>query len=274
MSIPINSVIQIEGKGAHRIVWQHGDQRGVAIIDIRAKNALPELISRDELVDWLATRKAWLIDDPYAKPLLADAHLTKAERDRYSRAWDIIRELLDQAPYIFDARRRGRRLREVSKRTGYSTRTLLKWLRRAWQRGPVPQSLIPDFRRCGGKGQSRILGGDNDGSTEDSGARSTVKRGRPRRRGRGTGLNITTTLRKWMRQAWSRMSKTIHLGGLENAYLWLLATYFPNDVELVKFPRRTKVKILNPDKVPTREQFRYYFKKENNLVAVRMNRHG
>ena len=88
----------------------------------------------------------------------------------------------------FDPKVRAQRV-EVVRQSGIaSIATIYKLLRRYWQRGQNPNSLLPDYRKSGAPGKSRAASGQR-------------KIGRVRQYGDGEGMKVTPDIERLFRIA-------------------------------------------------------------------------
>lgn len=79
---------------------------------------------------------------------------------------------------------RGKLIQKRCEETGTPKKTLYKLLRQYWQRGCVPNALLPDYRNAGGKGKKKV---------------STQKLGRPRSITPGQGSIIDASVERMFR---------------------------------------------------------------------------
>ena len=144
---------------------------------------------------------------PYLEVELASGRARRMERDPFlavagrqappakhialrDRAWSMLAELVQRVPEIYEARRRGELVQEAARRHGVSHPTIYRYLRRYWQRGQIPDALLPDYANSGGRGKTRAAHG--------------AKRGRPRKDGQAAGVNIDAAMRTVFRLAAAR----------------------------------------------------------------------
>lgn len=66
----------------------------------------------------------------------------------------IIQDLVSKEPNIFK-NERGKLILEATEKFGCTYKTIYKYLKRYWQRGKVKDSLLPDYKNCGNKGNKR-----------------------------------------------------------------------------------------------------------------------
>jgi len=225
------------------------------------RTAWPELRSRSDLIDEFVNRDIQLVADTILNSLPNDDDLSEAERRVRDDAWKYISPLVKEEPTIYTPKGRARLVKKTIKKNGGSRPTYYKNLRRFFQRGGVPNALVPKYGNCGCRGKQKAI--------------SENKRGRPRTISPGKGMNVDEHTLKHIRVAASRKYLSSRKSHLKTAYDWMLGTCFPNAVRLTRTESgRNMVEIIKPDEIPTFEQFKYHFHRENNLAAVLVNRHG
>ena len=141
-----------------RVLWTDYRNDLVACIAIDDDKGMPELTSLEDLASLMDEGVVTKSDsDPYSGwPL--ESSLSEALKEKRDRSWRLIESLVRLEPDIFLPDRRIRLLREKRGDTGVSLATLYKLLRRYWQRGLCKNSLLPDYRNCGARGQAKKAG--------------------------------------------------------------------------------------------------------------------
>lgn len=236
-----------------RVLWLQGCEHGLWYISIDEPNAWPELMRREEFVELVVTSQLTLCDDPFAQNLPSENLLSDADRKVRDRAWKSIKNIVGQEPGIYLPHIRADLIAEAALIHGLSEPTLRKHLRRFWQRGCVPNAVIPDFLNCGCKGKIKVAG--------------SKKRGRPLQLEADTGLNITEDHLRIMRSFWSNGYLKLKAGSLRRAYNQMVTYAYPEYVSLRTVNNQTHVDILEPDNVPSLGQFRYWYEQETQGVG-------
>lgn len=88
-------------------------------------------------------------EDPWLPPL-SDASAPAKQREKRDALWAMIRPLVLDKPAIFDPGPRGRAVLRLVEQRIATKQIIYRLLRRYWQRGMIPNALLPDFHRCGG----------------------------------------------------------------------------------------------------------------------------
>ncbi|PPK49882.1 hypothetical protein B0H24_10972, partial [Marinobacter persicus] len=176
----INDVFQLEQE-RHRILAL-ADQH-VLWINIDSDKAWPELVRTAEIEQWILDESLRRVEDPYQElAALIVEQGSKAQVIREQR-YELIAPLLaDEEIYYRSGR--GRLVQSRSDETGTPRKSLYKNLRQYWQRGAMPNALLPDYRKSGGKGQKKV---------------SKKKLGRPRKTSPGTGITVDASIEKMFR---------------------------------------------------------------------------
>lgn len=203
-----NDVIQYEAPGCLLRVLEVERERGlVHIFELGKPHSLPRPVPIRTLADDVRGRRArLLLQDPYAPPV-APAILPQKHRDMRTRAWTIVSGLLSQSPALYDPRKRPAMVACCAAEHGVSRASVLRWLRRFWERGQSMDALLPDYANSGARGKTRAVN-------------SSVKRGRPRKSGGDAGLNVDDATRAIFRTAVAR-----HLAAHPGAGLKRRAAY-------------------------------------------------
>lgn len=229
-----NDVIQYLDAPDHliRILWIDPHQSLAYTYQLGRGNAVPQTTALHLLrADMLSRRARLLLDDPFRA--LSTAPPSAKHRALQLRAWDAVSFLHQDLPAVYQPRTRPAMLTAYSEEHGMSTTSLMRYLRRYWERGQTVEALLPDYANSGGRGKQR-------------GVSAGVKRGRPRK-GPELGTNADAALRGIFQSAAARYM-AIH-GKLERpaAYRQMLAEHFAG---------------CAPDAIPSYGQFNYWLTRD------------
>ena len=208
-----NDVIQYLDPPGHatRILWIDPSLEVAYTYQLRRTGAVPQPVSLHVLrADLLARRARMLPNDPLrAAPVTApsDKH-----RQSQLAAWRAVDDLHQDLPALYQPRTRPALLAACSVRHGMSTTSLMRYLRRYWERGQTIDALLPDYANSGGRGKQR-------------GASAGVKRGRPRK-GIDIGPNVDAALRETFKAAANRYAAMHGRLSRPGAYRQMLAEDF------------------------------------------------
>lgn len=233
----------------YRVLWRAN--QSVYWINIDASDALPELISYDNLVGYLSDGYMSFVDDPYQSFILNPTKHSEWAQDIQQKSWTLIERFVTQEPAIFDKKLRGEMVRAMVSGFGVTRAHVYRKLRAYWQKGKSPQALFPDTSTKGAPKKTKAIG--------------EKKRGRPRANAVGTGINITPDIERVFRVAIKAHYLNTSQNPVRHAYRKaLIALGF--DV--------TKTHALNLAEAPTYRQFYYFLQKETTQVEKAKKRFG
>lgn len=187
-----NDVIQYEAPGCLLRVLYIERERGLLhVFELGKPRSLPRAVPIHALAGDVGNGRArLLLQDPYAAPV-APPVLPEKHRDMQARAWKIVSSLQARSPALYDPRKRAAMVACCAAEHGVSRASVLRWLRRFWERGQSVEALLPDYANSGARGKTRA-------------ANSGVKRGRPRKSDGCPGTNIDEATRAIFRAAVAR----------------------------------------------------------------------
>lgn len=243
-----------------RVLWIDASGTDVVTIELSNPLAIPIWQKYLELETSLAVGEAHILQvDPYAELQRPDETIAENHRQRRDSAWKVIAPLVESGERLFIPHERGPLIAAAFERTGCTKRTIYRYLRRYWQGGQTPNTLLPLFDRCGSRGQERSSHGS--------------KRGRPRQlskiKGDPPGINVDANIRQLL----VRGAKLFHEKQgkpLTKAYQLTLEQFF-------HIGYSEKNGILEPILVPACErpsfrQFEYWYSKNRDLKQALISR--
>lgn len=190
-----------------------------------------------------------VLDESYHADLRSDSELTEASRAVRDARWSTVQLLAAAMPEVLESTARGKLVREVHIATGVARDKLHQWLVRYWQRGQVPNALLPDYEKSGARGKPR--------------APRSRKRGRPSALMRASGppgMNITAADARKLEAGGRRFFERMRLP-LREAYRRTMDQYYHDRIE---FPNGIATPILCGVK-PTYRQFCYWYQKARKV---------
>ncbi|CAM4135884.1 Mu transposase C-terminal domain-containing protein [Psychrobacter arenosus] len=241
----INDVYYNQGK-TYRILKILSNDT-VVWIDIVETKALPELIQLQSLIDLVEEGECHLIDDPHQYLLLQlpeDGTTAQIKRDF---SYELIQPIIsNELFYLADVR--SKIIKDIVSSGKSTNQTLYRLIRRYWQRGQVPNALIPNYKNSGAKGKKRIA--------------KDTKLGRPRVYKKGTTALINEDT--------------------ERLFSIIINKYLLNDHKytIVYAYRKFKTiyRSLNPDieeeNFPSIWQFKHFYHREFTSVQKLKVRHN
>jgi hypothetical protein len=238
-----NDVIQHDTLGCLLRVLHVETERGlVHVFELGRTRSVPQAVAIHALSDDVRGNRArLLLQDPYAPPL-APPDLPQKYRDLQANAWKIVSSLQSQSPALYDARKRAALVACCAAEHGVSRASVLRWLRRFWERGQRMDALLPDYANSGARGRTRA-------------ANNGVKRGRPRKSEGHAGLNVDDATRAIFRMAVARYLAS-HPGATllrRAAYRKMLGDFYADSA---------------PSATPSFGQFNYWVDKDGALLPA------
>ncbi|WP_229412086.1 MULTISPECIES: transposase family protein [unclassified Massilia] len=210
-----------------------------------------------------------IIEDPYLD-LPFNHALTDAMRARKAKAWAAIEPLTKDIPAIFQSSHRNQQINSRAREVGCHIDSIRDWLNEYWQMGCTSAALFGKRKNCGAPGKPKpakmkLIRADEGEKIEEA------KRGVPRSKTPGTGINISEEHRRIIRIATNLFYKKNKKATLMYTYLKMIRQYYSGNTRVNE---NGKIEIINPDGVPTYQQFTYWHKKENSEYDVIQSREG
>lgn len=244
-----------------RILWLSLNRTVAFVIDINLSVALPEQIEVEKLIHDLNSQTAKLLkDDPFLS-IYVESELDHSYLIIRDKAWSIVSVLIKDTPRIFVASHRAKSIRKLVDEGILTRPTIYGYLRRFWQRGQTPNSLLPDYFKCGAKGSVRI-------------SKTGEKRGRPRKYGDETGINVSQEIRRVFNLGVSRTYVTKGKFSLRRAYDQMIKDFFCQktiDPESGRINHHTNQEFEEVG-LPTFGQFSYWYSRDHNRLEVKRKR--
>ena len=247
----VNQLLQAADDGPiERVLWVHPEGGGCYVIDVRDDLAFPVFRPMKEITELLEQGVLHILkDDPWLAPL-SDAGIPARHREKRDALWTMIRPLVLDQPAIFEPAPRGRAVLRLVLEKQATKQTIYRLLRRYWQRGMIPNALLPDFHRCGNPGKERPVG--------------EAKRGRPSKSGI-KGVNIDKETRSIFRAAIAKYFVENEKIDLRGVYEAVIADHYSDRVFSDATGRSELVPRAN---IPKPWQFRYWYEKDNDVFQV------
>lgn len=236
----INDVFRF-GKERYRILALAGQH--AIWINIDSDKAWPEVVTRVQIEQWIFDETLRRTEDSHQElASLPVEHGSKAQIIRDQR-YELIAPLLADEE-VFYRSGRGQLVQSRSDETGKPRKSLYKHLRQYWQRGAMPNALLPDYRKSGGKGQKKS---------------SRKKLGRPRKISPGTGITVDSPIEKMFRLVLDRYyvnDKGYSLPYAHRRFIDMFDAANPT---------------VRPEDYPTLDQIRYFYHREyQNADRIRL----
>ena len=213
---------------------------------------VPEKVSLEVLSDGIEKGRYSFAPDIWHPVRSGEAGETALRlRDK---AWDLIRDAVADEPAIYDPGKRRKILLGIEEKTGTKVPNLYKYLGKYWRYGKVPDALLPDYSPCG--------------KSRDPYKDSAGRPGRPKLPG-AAGKKLSTKDLRNFRTAFTKYYLGEEKLSLEKTYLRLVGDYYT-----VKDKDGNTVAPMDPDEVPSRQQFFYWHRKNRDTLEEVLSRDG
>ncbi|MFK9095166.1 Mu transposase C-terminal domain-containing protein [Bacillus salipaludis] len=257
MNFYVNEIVQDKStEKSYRVLWIDPDNIILYTLDLNNDKAFPEKTLVSELTeaivigDWIKIK-----NDSYI-PRVSQEYEQK-HYDIRDKAWNIIRELVNEEPAIYEKKHRSKLIKSTCDKHDVSYPTVRKYLYKYWSRGKTIDALLPDYKNSGGKGRERKVG--------------SIKRGRPPKYGI-EGINVDESTKKIFRLALEKYYLTSKQNRLTDAYKFMLKDFYAENINYEMGVERVILKDKNT--IPTLTQFKYWYQKEYNAPEVLKARKG
>lgn len=257
MRISINELLQDQtDERTYRVLWVDPDAIITYLIDIEDHNAWPVLRRVREIVDEMVTEELVKIKDDPFNAIMPD-QISDANLEKRDQAWVAIKEIVTNEPNCYDKTKRNSMLSAAMQTHNITRPTIQKFLRRYWQRGKTPNTLLPDYQNSGGRGKEKSAG--------------DRKRGRPSQYG-DTGTNVDESTKRVFSLALEKYYLTTKKNSLTDAYRLMIKDFYTEDY--YSEGGQKKLVLVDEQSIPTLRQFRYWFKKEYGEQETQIARQG
>lgn len=251
--IAVNDLFTDENN-VYRVLWKDPDNIICYVIEIKEKSSLPLKFLIREVEENLNNEVYRRIQDNTLIKRLSSNPPKEKDLIYRDNAWNQIKELLSNEPAIYEKQYRGTLIKEAQLKKNKSFNTLMKLLRKYWQRGLVKDSLLPDYYNCG-KSDSKEF---------------AKKTGRPRKAENETGMNIDKNILSMFEKAIKRYYLSNKRPSLAFAYRNMIKDNFTKGFYFDGNSK--KLVIENASDIPTYHQFYYWFKKMFSQEVIIRNR--
>ncbi|MEC2074818.1 Mu transposase C-terminal domain-containing protein [Metabacillus fastidiosus] len=243
-----------------RILWIDEGYVICYTINIIDETTLPIKRKLSDLEELSREGNLEFIEELFPYIYMSEEQIPIKSRNLRDKRWEIVRELCELEPEIFIREKRGNIVKQLVEKTGKNKTLIYDYLRQYWQQGKVKNSLLPQYRNSGGVGKEKKSG--------------TKKRGRPRKfiDTLGEGINVDDDIKQVFRLSIKKYYHTSKKNPLKTAYKMMISNYF---VDEYRYEDGVKKPILKDgNKVPTFEQFEYWYKKMYKREETKRQRLG
>lgn len=231
----VNEVVQVAENlyrvlltTTHHVVW----------ISLDDQKAFPDIVELSQLETLILQEKLVRAEDPFSYVLGLQPEPKSKEATIRDTNYRVIKPLVEDPNYYLK-KVRAKRVAEILEVGEVSRPYIYKLIRRYWQRGQIPNALLPDYKNSGAKGQKRVA--------------KDKKLGRPRVIMEGTGALVDEATERLFRIIIDKyiLKKKFSIARAHRKFKGLYDNIAPGVPESEK---------------PTKRQFSYFFNREYTHV--------
>ncbi|MFV2050851.1 Mu transposase C-terminal domain-containing protein [Metabacillus sp. YM-086] len=259
----VNNLISFTTSGnekvVERVLWLNKAHDYGYFINIYS-TSLPYERNISDVEDGLNNGSIFIVEkDPFRR-LINEKDIPEKHLSLRDGSWEIIKDIVKLEPLVYHTTERRKLILKKCEVHKVHESTVIRYLKKYWQRGKTKNALLPDYFLCGGKGKEKKA--------------SEVKRGRPRKHGQvtGEGINIDENIKKVFRSAINKHYYSSTEKSLTLTYELMLKEYFSLDS---KVKGNVEIPVIKPyGELPSLNQFRYWFEKERDIKKEISQRKG
>ncbi|MBB6715377.1 Mu transposase C-terminal domain-containing protein [Clostridium gasigenes] len=224
----------------------------VYLVNIDAVTSMPRKELIKTINEEIDAEKLIAIKDPFAR-IINESDLSKIQIYKRDEDWNFISKYWEvNKNEILEKNSRNNILEKTSNSSNLSLSKVKKIFSRYWQRGMNKNSLLPDYINSGGKGKEKKL--------------SDNKVGRPKRADYNgdivQGINITDDIKKHFEIAINKYYRNKNKISLKETYTLILRDFYSDGY---KENNEIRHKVWDKSRIPTYDQFYYWFKKSQDI---------
>lgn len=249
--ITINSTFKYVDDGERiRIIYTLDQFIYVVTLDQSTSMPRRELI--ETILQEINAGKLVKIQDPFAR-VIDEKELSELQINKRDSDWLIILKYWEEnKQQLLEKETRNKVFTRISEETGISMPKVKKLFSRYWQRGMNKNALLPDYINSGAKGKERKL--------------SDKKVGRPKKADYYgeivEGINITDEVKRHFNIAINKYFRSSEKISLKETYTLLLRDFYS---DVYKEGNTIKHRVWDKARIPTYNQFYYWFKKTEDV---------
>lgn len=231
------------------------------IVNIDSSTSVPKKIDSNKLNEEIERNILLKISDPFLK-FIEDKELTEIQISKREEDWKFINKYLKRFKYdLLNKETRTKALEDISKEEGLSIHKVKKCFSRYWQRGMNKNSLIPDYINSGGRGKSKNL--------------TDLKVGKPKKVNyygeQIIGINVKDETKKQFNLAINKYFRNNKKISLKEVYTLMLRDFYS---DIYRENGEMKYKVWDSNRIPSYDQFYYWFKKNEDAKKDIIFREG
>ncbi|MBY6917456.1 DDE-type integrase/transposase/recombinase [Clostridium botulinum] len=251
--ISVNSVFKyVDVEDGERIRIIELDENYVYIVNIDAVTSMPRKENFSKIAEEIECDKLIKIKDPYIK-IIEDKELSEVQLNKRNEDWKLIEKYWQvYKDDILNKSNRVKSFESICNESNNGMNKVKRLFSRFWQRGMNKNALIPDYDKSGGRGKEKKL--------------NNIKTGKPRKAdylgNKIDGINITEDVKKQFAFAIDKYYRNNKKGSLKETYTLILKNFYSDSfIE----ENEIKYRVWDDSRIPTYDQFYYWFKKKENI---------
>lgn len=222
------------------------------IVSINGVTSMPRKELLATILQDINAEKLILTKDPYSR-IIDETSLSELQISKRDFDWQVILKFWNENKMeLLEKKYRNKIFKEISEQVGISVPKVKKLFSRYWQRGMNKNSLLPDYINSGARGKERKL--------------TDIKVGRPKRANYEgeviEGINITEEVKKHFQVSINKYYRNNKKLSLKETYMLMLSDFYS---DIYKEDDEIKHRVWDKSRVPTYNQFYYWFKKDENI---------
>ncbi|BAU29724.1 integrase-like protein [Aneurinibacillus soli] len=232
----------------------------IYIIDMDSSR-WPYPVTRADFLILHKNREIIVVEEDIYSRAVPEEELNNIEKMKRDHSWEIVsffKSNLVNEEHMYISKFRQTAIKKTMETFNISYNGLKKYLIKYLKGGKIKSGLLPNYFRCGARGKERKVG--------------EKKRGRPRQKNENVGVNIDDNIKKFFKVGLNRYYYNHRKNSLKTTYELILRDYFTTETveeSGVRIPILVEMK-----KLPTYEQFLYWFRKTNNSTKQIISRNG
>ena len=251
--ISINSVfkyVDVENGETIRVI--EIDENYIYFDKLDESTSMPKRENMNKIKEELETSKLVPIKDPFIR-IIEDKELSLVQINKRNADWNLIQNYWEKyKDDLLNKSKRSNTLKIISNESNIALIKIKRILTRFWQRGMNKNALIPDYKNSGGKGKNKNL--------------TSIKTGKPRKVDYYgeiiEGINITDDVKKQFEFAINKYYRNKNKISLKDTYILILKDFYSSSyIE----NNEVKYRIWDKSKIPTYDQFYYWFRKTRDI---------
>ncbi|WP_394870504.1 Mu transposase C-terminal domain-containing protein [Clostridium butyricum] len=251
--ITVNSVFKyIDVENGERIRVINIEANEVYMVNIDTATSMPQKENLDKMNEEIEIQKLIEIKDPFMRSI-DDKELSEIEIIKRNEDWDLICKYWKESKNeILDKTKRNLIFNRISEESSKPLIKVKRLFSRYWQRGMHKNALLPDYINSGAKGKERKLTDNKVGRPKKADYKGEI----------AEGINITEVVKQHFQLVIDKYYRNNKKISLKEAYVLVLRDFYS---DIYYENNELKHRVWNKKRIPTYNQFYYWFKKNEDI---------